>query len=225
MQSSLVATALLMGLAGGPHCIAMCGAACAGIGQAAGPRSNAAMLSFQAGRIIGYAALGGVAAASMQGVGWLSIQSAALRPVWTMLHVSALLLGMLMLWTAQQPVWLESVGRRVWLGARSLASGWGRGAPLVMGMFWTFLPCGLLYSALLLAAMTGQVLDGMLVMALFALGTSVSMMAGPWLWLRLRGQGAGQWGMRLAGLALAASSFWALWMGFAHNAAPWCVTP
>ena len=26
---------LFMGLAGGPHCIAMCGAACAGIGQAA----------------------------------------------------------------------------------------------------------------------------------------------------------------------------------------------
>ncbi len=225
MQSSLAVTALLMGLAGGPHCIAMCGAACASLGKAAGDRSNQAMWSFQAGRIIGYAALGGVAAASMQGVGWLSIQSAALRPVWTMFHVAALLLGMLLLWTAQQPVWLESVGRRVWLGARSLAAGWGRGAPLVIGMFWTFLPCGLLYSALLVAAMTGQVLDGMLVMALFALGTSVSMMAGPWLWLRLRGPGAGQWGMRLAGLALAASSFWALWMGFAHNTAPWCVTP
>ena len=62
-------------------------------------------------------------------------------------------------------------------------------------------------------------------MALFALGTSVSMMAGPWLWLRLRGNGSGDWGVRLAGLALAASSVWALWMGFAHNAAPWCVTP
>ena len=62
-------------------------------------------------------------------------------------------------------------------------------------------------------------------MALFALGTSVSMMAGPWLWLRLRGNGSGEWGVRLAGLALAASSVWALWMGFAHNAGPWCVTP
>jgi hypothetical protein len=55
----------------------------------------------------------------------------------------------------------------------------------------------------------------------------VSMMAGPWLWLKLagRGQGNGQWGVRLAGLALAASSFWALWMGFAHDTAPWCATP
>jgi hypothetical protein len=57
------------------------------------------------------------------------------------------------------------------------------------------------------------------------LGTSVSMMAGPWLWLRLRGNGAGDWGIRLAGLALAASSAWALWMAFSNNGAPWCVTP
>ena len=225
MQTSLAATALLMGLVGGPHCVAMCGAACAGIGQAAGPRSNSAMWTFQLGRIIGYSGLGAVAAASIQGMGWLSIQTVALRPVWTLFHVAALVLGLLLVWKAQQPVWLESAGRRLWSGARTLAAGWGRGAPLVIGMFWTFLPCGLLYSALLVAAMTGQVLEGAVVMALFALGTSVSMMAGPWLWLRLKGPGSGHWGVRLAGLALAASSFWALWMGLAHNTAPWCVAP
>ena len=225
MQTSLAATALLMGLVGGPHCVAMCGAACAGIGQAAGPRSHSAMWTFQLGRVIGYSGLGAVAAASIQGMGWLSIQTVALRPVWTLFHVAALVLGLLLVWKAQQPVWLESAGRRLWSGARTLAAGWGRGAPLVIGMFWTFLPCGLLYSALLVAAMTGQVLEGAVVMALFALGTSVSMMAGPWLWLRLKGPGSGHWGVRLAGLALAASSFWALWMGLAHNTAPWCVAP
>ena len=36
MQTSMAITALLMGLAGGPHCSAMCGAACAGIGYTAG---------------------------------------------------------------------------------------------------------------------------------------------------------------------------------------------
>lgn len=214
-----------MGLAGGPHCIAMCGAACAGIGQAAGPRKNVAMWSFQAGRVLGYSALGSVAAASMQGLGWLTVQSAALRPVWTLFHVATLVLGLLLLWQAQQPVWLEQAGRKIWSGARSLAQGRGRGAPLVIGVLWTFLPCGLLYSALLVAALTGSALEGAAVMALFALGTSVSMMAGPWLWLRLKGKGTGDWGIRLAGLALAASSSWALWMAFAHDAAPWCVTP
>lgn len=225
MQSSLALTALLMGLVGGPHCIAMCGAACAGIGQAAGPRKNSALWSFQAGRVLGYSALGALAAASMQALGWLTIQSAALRPVWTLFHVATFTLGLLLLYKARQPVWLETTGRKIWAGARSLAAGRGRSAPLVIGALWTFLPCGLLYSALLVAALTGSALEGAGVMALFALGTSVSMMAGPWLWLRLRGNGTGDWGVRLAGLALAASSLWALWMGFAHNAAPWCVTP
>ena len=229
MQTSLAMTALFMGLAGGTHCIAMCGAACAGMGQAAGARRNEAMWTFQLGRVIGYALLGGLAAASLQGLGWLTIQSAALRPVWTLFHVAAMLLGLLLLLRAQQPIWLERTAGRLWRGARALAAGRGRGAPLVVGMLWALLPCGLLYSALLVAAMSSHVLEGAGVMALFSLGTSVSMMGGPWLWLRLRGQstesGRGDWGIRLAGLALALSSAWALWLGFMHNAAPWCVTP
>jgi sulfite exporter TauE/SafE len=225
MQTSLAVTALIMGLAGGPHCIAMCGAACAGIGQAAGPNKTSAMWLFQLGRVLGYAALGSLAAASMQGLGWLTVQSAALRPVWTLFHVATFVLGTLLLVKAEQPVWLEQAGKKIWQGARLLAAGRGRGAPLVIGALWTFLPCGLLYSALLVAALTGSALEGAAMMALFALGTSVSMMAGPWLWLRLRSSNSGALGMRLAGLALAASSVWALWMAFAHNSAPWCVTP
>jgi sulfite exporter TauE/SafE len=225
MQTSLAVTALIMGLAGGPHCIAMCGAACAGIGQAAGPNKTSAMWLFQAGRVVGYSALGSLAAASMQGLGWLTVQSAALRPVWTLFHVATFVLGALLLAKAEQPVWLEQMGKKIWQGARSLAAGRGRGAPLVIGALWTFLPCGLLYSALLVAALTGSAIEGAGVMALFALGTTVSLMAGPWLWLRLRGSSSGALGMRLAGLALAASSAWALWMAFAHDSAQWCVTP
>jgi sulfite exporter TauE/SafE len=183
------------------------------------------MWSFQIGRIFGYSALGALAAASVQGLGWLTVQSAALRPVWTLFHVATLMLGLLLLWQARQPVWLEQTGKKLWLGARALAQGRGRGAPLVIGALWTFLPCGLLYSALLVAGLTGKALEGAVVMALFALGTSVSMMAGPWLWLRLRGNSAGDWGVRLAGLLLALSSAWALWMAYFENAAPWCVAP
>jgi len=224
MQTSLLATALLMGVAGGPHCIAMCGAACAGIGQAAGDHKTSAMWIFQAGRVAGYAALGGLAAASIQGLGWLTVQSAALRPVWSLFHVAAFTLGLILLVKAQQPVWLEHVGKRVWQGARSLALGRGRGAPLVIGTLWSLLPCGLLYSALLVAALAPSALEGALVMAVFAAGTAVSMQAGPWLWLRLKGNRSGDWGVRLAGLALAAMSAWALWMAFAHDTAPWCST-
>jgi len=223
----LGATALLMGLVGGPHCVSMCGAACAGIGQAAGARKNSAILGFQLGRVLGYSALGAVAAVSMQGLGWMTVQSAALRPVWTMFHVAALLLGLVLLLRAQQPVWMELAGRRIWTYAKAMGAG---AAPVVLGSLWALLPCGLLYSALLVAAMAGGPVDGAFVMAAFALGTSVTMSAAPWLWLKLRGNsvaksGSGSWGVRLAGLALAGSSGWALWMGLVHNTAPWCATP
>ena len=218
-----------MGLVGGPHCVAMCGAACAGISQAAGPHKNSALWVFQLGRVVGYSALGGLAAASLQGLGWLTVQSAALRPVWSLFHVAALVLGLMLMFQARQPVWLESTARKVWSHTRSFAADRGRGAPLVLGVLWALLPCGLLYSALLVAALAGNPAGGAMVMGLFAVGTSVTMVIGPWLFLRLNGSpgrlGSGQWGVRLAGAALAASSAWALWMALAHNTAPWCVTP
>ncbi len=271
METTLAATALLMGLAGGPHCVAMCGAACAGIGMAGHPpvgvavsgtssaASGAARAAhitrslwiFQIGRVLGYSALGGLAAASMQGLGWLSAQSAVLRPVWTLFHVAAALLGLVLLWQARQPLWLENSGRKVWHGVRTATSGMHRGAaPLVMGVLWSLLPCGLLYSALLVAALSSQPLEGAMVMALFALGSGVSLMAGPWLWFRLkpkpfepvvsflrrkeqhkgphevqRHDDGASWAIRIAGLALFASSGWALWMGLVHDTAPWCITP
>jgi sulfite exporter TauE/SafE len=189
MQWSLALTALLMGLVGGPHCVAMCGAACGGIARTAGPRSNTALLGFQLGRVLGYSVLGGMAAVSMEGLGWLTVQSAALRPVWTLFHVAVAVLGLLLVWRAQQPVWLESVGRALWARAQALGLGAG-GTPVLMGSLWALLPCGLLYSAVLVAAMAGGVVQGAVVMALFALGTSVTMTLGPWLWLRLRGDAA-----------------------------------
>ena len=251
----------MMGLAGGPHCVAMCGAACAGIGQAAGAARGRALLAFQAGRIAGYAALGALAAASMQGLGWLTVQSVALRPLWTFLHIAAIALGLLLMWRARQPQWLETLGRFLWTRAQSLGLQSGA-APGLIGMLWALLPCGLLYSAVMVSALAGSVAGGALLMALFALGSGITMLIGPWLWLRLvtrRGLSAegaplvfnpsgiptshisgfdvlvapvtpatsavsrGDWGVRLAGAALAASAAWALWMGLVHDTAPWCV--
>ncbi len=225
MQASIAVTALVMGLAGGPHCIAMCGAACAGIGQAAAPRSQRAIGLFQLGRLAGYATLGALAAASMQGLGWLTVQSAALRPAWTMVHVAALLLGLLLLAQARQPVWLETGARRVWARVRAATQSLGLAAPLGLGVAWALLPCGLLYSALMVAALTGSAAGGAGAMALFALGSGVSLWAGPWLLLRLGQGGRAGWSMRIAGLALAITSAWGLWMGLVHDQAPWCVVP
>lgn len=224
MQTSLALTSLVMGLAGGPHCVAMCGAACAGIGQVGGTRQNKALLSFQAGRWLGYSLMGGLAAFSVQALGWLTVESAALRPVWSMLHVAAAVLGLLLIWQAKQPVWLDQSAQNLWAKIRKLNSNFGKVAPIGVGVLWALMPCGLLYSALMVAALTGNVLDGAITMACFALGSGVSLGFAPWMLLKLKSLGDGAWGIRLAGVALFLTSSWALWMGLAQNQAPWCVT-
>jgi len=223
MQTSLALTALIMGLAGGPHCVAMCGAACAGIGHAAGQDPSRALVAFQFGRCVGYSLLGGLAAFSVQALGWLTVESAALRPVWSMLHVAAFVLGLLLVWQAKQPVWLDQSAQQIWSKIRRLNNNLGKVAPVAVGSLWAFMPCGLLYSALMVAALTGNAFEGAITMACFALGSGVSLGFAPWLLLKVKSLGDGGWGIRLAGLALATTSAWALWMGLAHNQAPWCV--
>jgi uncharacterized protein len=225
MQSSLAMTALMMGVLGGPHCVAMCGAACAGLGQVAGARSARTLLAFQLGRLGGYSLLGALAAASVQGLGWLTTQSAAIRPVWTLLHLTALALGLLLMLQARQPIWLDAAARRLWGSVRNFNARWGGAAPWMVGGLWALMPCGLLYSALMVAALSSQPVTGAATMALFAAGSSLSLWVGPWLFLRLKALGDGSWGIRTAGFALSTVSAWALWMGLVHEQAPWCVTP
>lgn len=225
MSSALALTALLMGLLGGPHCVAMCGAACAGLGQAAGTRSGAALRAFQLGRWLGYSALGAWAAGSVQALGWLTTQSAAVRPLWSLLHVAAVVLGLWLLVTGRQPLWLEGPARRLWQRVRHFAQSRPHTAPALIGVLWALMPCGLLYSALMVAALSGAPAQGATTMALFALGSGLSLWAGPWLFLRLQALGDGAWGMRAAGLALAGVSAWGLWLGLVHNQAPWCGVP
>lgn len=212
-----------MGLVGGPHCVAMCGAACTGIAKASAPRSNVALFQFQFSRMVGYAAMGGMAAGTIQGLAWFGSNTAVLRPLWTMVHVAALLLGLLLVWQARQPAWVDGWGQVVWRKARPAITAMGRKAPFVLGAGWALMPCGLLYSALLVASLSASALDGAFIMAAFSLGTSVMLTAGPWLLLRVRGGASGAWGIRLAGVALVATSGWALWMGITQPSGLWCM--
>ena len=222
MQTSMAITALFMGVVGGPHCVAMCGAACAGISRAAGERSTQALMTFQLSRLVGYALFGAFAAGSVQGLAWLGTNTAVIRPVWTMFHVAALLLGAVLIWQARQPAWIDQLGQSVWRRVRPVLTRLGRKAPVALGVAWALMPCGLLYSALLVASLSANAVEGATIMALFSIGTSISLTAGPWLLLRLRGGQSGAWGIRLAGLALALTSGWALWMGVTNPTGLWC---
>ncbi len=222
MQTSMAMTALFMGLVGGPHCVAMCGAACAGISHAAGARSAQALWLFQLSRVIGYSLLGAFAAGSVQGLAWLGQNTTVIRPVWTTFHVAAFALGLALLIRGRQPGWIDDLGQTIWRKARPVLVRMGAGAPVILGAAWALMPCGLLYSALLMASLSADALAGAGLMALFAAGTAMSLTAGPWLLLKLRGGQSGAWAIRLAGLALAGASGWALWMGMTQPTGLWC---
>ncbi|MDD0838806.1 sulfite exporter TauE/SafE family protein [Curvibacter sp. HBC61] len=269
-MSSLAWTGLLMGLAGGPHCLAMCGAACAALARGgAGAAASASALAarqalattgrasipiqplpvaaaapgqatasdtpsaspwpsrrdalFQVGRLLGYSLTGAAAALAVDSLAWLSAQTVLLRPVWTLFHVMVLVWGGVLLVNAQQPLWVQGAARSVWQHVQGLTR--RQSGVFATGMLWTLMPCGLLYSALLVAGLSGSVLDGAGVMASFALGSSVSLLLGPWLWRGLQrhvNAWRQDWGSRAAGLLLCGLAGWALWMDMAHRIADWC---
>lgn len=240
MDSSLVWTALLMGLAGGPHCAAMCGAACTGVARlTASPMAGdtvhrvhvptartmtSATVSLQAGRLLGYSAAGALAATAMQSLAWLTSQAVVLKPVWTLFHLALLGWGLLLLTTARQPAWVETAGRALWARVQPLAR--APGGLIATGALWALVPCGLLYSALLVAALSGGPLQGALAMALFAAGSGTGMVLGPWLMLRIHDRAnhwRQDWGTRLAGLVLALVAGWAVWMNMMGRVGEFCL--
>ena len=234
MLSSLLLTALLMGLAGGPHCIAMCGAASAGIVRGCGVRRQPGLLAFQAGRVVGYGALGAIVAASAQALQWGAEHSALLKPFWSMFHLTVAVLGLWLLWRGRQPAWLDALAHRVWQRLQHhrlavQAQRWPGGMRAALaGMLWAALPCDLLYSALMVAALAPSAPGGAAVMASFAVGSGVALHLVPALWLWWRGRPdalsvgrnvlSGGIAFRVAGLALAVASLWAvghgLWLDY-----------
>lgn len=197
MDAALIASATLMGLAGMPHCAAMCSAPCA---LAAG-KQPAKLL---AGRVLGYTAGGAVVAASAQALARASQGAALLQPAWALLQAALLLLGLTLLVRGRMPVWL---GALTWRPQPRHA--------FATGMAWVVMPCGLLHAALLLAGLSGSVLGGASAMAGFALASTPGLAVAP-LWrarLLKRGAGGEVLALRLAGLALVLGAAWALGHG------------
>nr|WP_298233582.1 sulfite exporter TauE/SafE family protein [uncultured Azohydromonas sp.] len=238
MDAALVLSALLMGLAGSPHCVAMCGAACTALaGRCGAGRPQQALLGFHLGRLLGYSAAGAIAAGSVSLLAQFSQLTPALRPLWTLVHVAALGLGVWLLVKGKQPEWIENLGRGTRLApAAASAAGAGGWQPMLgplkaglAGTAWVAWPCGLLQSALVVAALGHQAASGALIMAGFALGSSLGLWLGPALWWRLGAPGSrwlasGGWAVRLAGLGLAGASAWALGHGLWQRIADWCAS-
>jgi len=218
-QASIFLTTFFMGLMGGPHCIAMCGAPCAVISA----QGSSQIWQFHLGRISGYGILGGVAAYSMNNLAWLSNQTMSLHPVWTFFHGIIFVWGFVMLLYAKQPQWIDHIGESSWNTIQKFSK--TLRSNFLLGMLWSFMPCGLLYSALLVAALTLNILNGTISMMFFALGTSISLIVSPIIWLKIKN--GKLWlneiqGMRIAGMLLMIAASWAIWMDLIHPMKLWC---
>jgi uncharacterized protein len=235
---ALAFTALLLGLAGSVHCVAMCGAPSAAAVTACAGRGSSVWPTFHAGRFAGYALAGAVAAGSVGALARWSAWSPALRPLWTLLHVAALALGAWMLLRGRQPQWLERLGRGAQRLATPVAGGWqrihGPAKAGMAGLAWVAWPCGLLQSALMVAALANNAAAGAMVMGVFAVASAPALGLAPWLLGRwAAGQGAAAHALsarvnggvlRLAGGLLAAASVWALGHDLIRQAVAYCVS-
>lgn len=230
-----------MGLVGGPHCLVMCAAPCHAVTrsrsrsivpvvhvQSIKPPSSGSFLNwnvvgFHAGRLLGYGILGAIAAQAMEQMAWLSDRTSALHPVWVLMHLAVLAWGLLMLFQAQQPLWLERAGRSLWAKVQPAVS--MPGGVVLAGIAWALMPCGLLYSAVLVAALSGAALPGAASMVAFGLGGALWLWGAPYAWRWLSGHVAhfrAEWGIRAAGGMLVIVSAWALWMDLVYTPSLWC---
>jgi uncharacterized protein len=195
---ALCTAAFLVGLAGGVHCVAMCGGIVAALnlrrrrpasGRAQPERPPAErrtsslphQLAYSAGRMTSYTAAGAVAG----GLGGLGLLYQDALPVRILLLVIAntviILLGLYLAGLGTGVLLLERVGHLLW---RLLARTGARLAPadslsgaFVMGVLWGWIPCGLVYSVLATALLAGSAAGGSAVMAAFGLGTLPNLLA------------------------------------------------
>ena len=213
---TLALALLLAGLASGLHCAGMCGGISGGFSVLQRERVWQRQLALNGGRIASYAAAGALAGA----LGSAGAYAAAVLPAQTILYLfsSALVsLAGIHLAFVLPMSGLERLGAPLWRRLQPLAARLLRASSLpqafAAGMAWGWLPCGLVYGALLAAVFAGGAAQGALAMAFFGLGTL------PWLFLagvsaaRLRGWSRLHELRRAAGVLLIGLGAW----GLAHG--------
>ena len=180
----VLVAALLSGALGGVHCLAMCGGLATGL-SACGPPGQPARtaLLLNGGRIAGYALAGAIAGGL--GGGLLALARTEGLAAWLRAGVGIVMVVVAV--RTWRPQWFRaSSAARLgawrglqWLRARLVPKA-GPWRPLVSGLFWGWLPCGL--STLLLAAawLQASAAGGALLMLAFGLGTLPLMFVLSW---------------------------------------------
>jgi len=179
--------ALIVGLLGGVHCMAMCGAVVGSLTfnlkpevQVSYLRQLPYQLSYNLGRIFSYGMIGFL-------FGWLGsslTNLAEFLPMQQALQVFAglfmLALGLYIAGLWNGIVVIERAGGKIWKAMKPLTSKMMTVSTIPQawyyGLVWGWLPCGLVYSVLIMALSAGSAVEGGLVMLAFGLGTIPNLM-------------------------------------------------
>jgi sulfite exporter TauE/SafE len=177
----MIAAGFVAGLLGSAHCLGMC----AGVSglfavNAGGKAANASLpmaLTYNLGRLVSYAVLGTIVA--LFGSALVDVIPKLAAPVRLITGFLIILIGVQIAfnWRFLQPI--ETMGATIWQKISPLAQKLlpVTSAPraLGLGLLWGLLPCGLVYSMLLIAAATANPVNGALTMVAFGLGTTPAM--------------------------------------------------
>ncbi|MEJ2273629.1 MAG: sulfite exporter TauE/SafE family protein [Woeseiaceae bacterium] len=179
----LLSAAFITGLLGSAHCFGMCGgisglfAVHASVGALRHQLPKA--VAYNLGRILTYAILG--VAVALLGKSLVASIPKLAAPVRFASGTLIILVGLQLAfgWRILAPV--ERAGASLWKKVAPAAQGLvpveSVAQALGLGLLWGCLPCGLVYSVLLLAATTAEPASGGLVMIAFGLGTMPAMVA------------------------------------------------
>ncbi len=175
MEAAFLGAMAAMGLASGLHCVGMCGGIVAAFSTGREERWIHAA-AFNAGRVTSYA-VAGTAAGAVGGLGWYA--SGGQSALYVLANVVLVFVG-LHLAGLQSPMrWLERLGAPLWRRVQPFAVRFMQirtlGGAYRAGLAWGWLPCGLVYGALVASAFAGSPQGGAAGMAAFGLGTA------PWL--------------------------------------------
>lgn len=199
----------LIGLLGGTHCVGMCGGIVSALSvqvvrQPGKAQDWSLHLAYNLGRITSYS----VAGAALGALGSLGLLLNNVLPVQMFLYVAANLmlvaLGLYLTGLTGTLAFTERMGQALWMRiqpytARYLPARSARQA-FPLGLLWGFLPCGMVYSVLSTALLTGSALRGAALMLAFGLGTLPNLMLAGMLVKQLRDIVRNRWVRLSAGL-------------------------
>ena len=239
MDSIALVPVFVVGLLGSVHCAGMCGGIVGALSVApmvAGrpaalkitpaPTPVVNVLAYNAGRIGSYMLAGALAGGIGQGAQALARLPALQAGAYWLANLMLAALGLYLMDAWRGLARLEQGGQIVWRHVQPLLRRIGPldspARMLAAGSLWGWLPCGMVYSVLVTAMLSGSALSGALVMLAFGLGTLPMLLAMGLLGTRLRtllrrrglrvAAGALVLGFGLLGLARAAGGLPASWL-------------